>query len=322
MDGLLNSLDDPYSTYLEEQESDTFNTTLNGQYQGIGVTVASTTDGKIIVISVFEDSPADKVGVLVGDEIISINGEDLTNKNSKDFTNMVKELKDPTFSLGIKRKDETLKITITRQIVTIKSVTSKIFEKNNHKIGYLYVEIFANNTASQFKEELKRLEEQSIDSLIIDLRDNTGGHLAAVTQMIAEFLDATHVIYQTETKEKTEKFYSMGTQTKSYPIILLANNTSASASEVMIAALKEEYGAKMVGTTTFGKGTVQELKTLPNGDKYKVTTKKWLTPKGNWIHNKGIEPDIKVEMDETYYDNPTDDTDNQLQKALEYLSQS
>ena len=321
IDGMLSSLDDPYSTYLEQEDSDTFNATLNGKYQGIGVTVATTTDGKILVISVFEDSPADKAGILVGDQIISINGEDLTQKNSKDFTNIVKESKDSTFEIGIQRQEEKMQFTITREIITIRSVTSKIFEQNNQKIGYLYVEIFANNTASQFKEELKKLEEQSMDSLIIDLRDNTGGHLLAVTEMLAQFLDTTHIIYQTETKEETKKYYSMGSETKKYPIVLLANNASASASEVMIAALKEEYGATLIGTTTFGKGTVQELKTLPNGDQYKVTTKKWLTPKGNWIHETGIKPDIEVELENKYYENPIEETDNQLQKAIEYISQ-
>ena len=174
------------------------------------------------------------------------------------------------------------------------------------------------NTDTQFKTKLKELEKDGIDSLIIDLRGNSGGHLTAVENMISEFLDKDKVIYQMETKSKIKKYYSKGNKTKIYPIVLLVDNDSASASEMMTAALKESYGATIVGMTTYGKGTVQELQDS-NESQYKITTKKWLTPNGNWINEVGIKPDYEMELDEKYFLEPTDAHDNQLQKAIEIL---
>ena len=166
---------------------------------------------------------------------------------------------------------------------------------------------------------MKTLEKQNIDSLIIDVRENTGGHLTTAVSLLSNFLDSKHVIYQIEKDNKTTKYYSKGKVQKKYPIVVLQNENSASASELLSAALKEEYGATIVGKTSFGKGTVQEVVSLSNGDTYKFTTKKWLTPKGNWIHKKGIAPDIEVNLSEKYQENPVEENDNQLQAAIDYL---
>ena len=226
-----------------------------------------------------------------------------------------------SFELEILRGEEKKTIKVTKSGVVIPSVESKIYEKNGKKIGYIYISIFANNTAKQFEKELSSLEKKKIDSLIIDVRDNTGGHLSAVTDIISLFLDSTHIMYQTEQDGKVQKFHSRGDDTKKYPIVFLANHYSASASEVLIGSLKDNLQAKVIGETTYGKGTVQEKITLSSGDQYKVTTKKWLTPNGTWVNDtKGIAPDIPVTLEEKYYTNPTDENDNQLQKALEELS--
>jgi carboxyl-terminal processing protease len=182
------------------------------------------------------------------------------------------------------------------------------------------VSIFAANTYKQFKEELEKLEKDKIDSLIIDLRGNGGGHLSSVTNMISLFLDSSHVIYQTQTKKETEKTYSTGNVTKKYKIVLLCDDQSASASEVMMGALKDEYKATIIGTTSFGKGTVQELLTLPSDTQYKLTTKKWLTPNGTWVNGIGIKPDIEIKLSDEYIKNPSKENDNQLQEAIKYLS--
>ena len=163
------------------------------------------------------------------------------------------------------------------------------------------------------------MEKSGIDSLIIDVRSNTGGHLTAVENILSLFLDSSHVIYQTEDKNGIIKSYSHGSVTKEYPIVILTNEASASASEILAAAMQEEYGAKIVGKHTFGKGTVQELKTLPDGEQYKFTTKKWLTPNGTWINGVGVATDIDVDFNKDYYDNPTHDNDKQLQAAIEAL---
>ena len=193
--------------------------------------------------------------------------------------------------------------------------------QENHKIGYIKIDIFSATTYSQLKKTIEKLEKENIEGMIIDVRDNTGGHLTVVSDMLSLMMDKSHVIYQIENKGKKTKYYSTGKKTKQYPIVILQNSGSASASELFTAAMKEEYGAKVVGTKSYGKGTVQELNTLQDGTQYKFTTKKWLTPKGNWIHEKGITPDENVELDEKYFENPTQENDNQLQKALYVVNQ-
>ena len=153
------------------------------------------------------------------------------------------------------------------------------------------------------------------------MRGNSGGHLSAAEQIISLFLDSSHPIYQIKSKDGQNKYYSTGKETKKYKITILIDSNSASASEVVTSALKEQYGASVVGEKSYGKGTVQELQTLPNGEQYKLTTKTWLTSKGKIIDGKGIEPDYKVSLGDKYLEDPTDENDNQLQKAIEVILQ-
>lgn len=194
-------------------------------------------------------------------------------------------------------------------------------KEKGKKIGYIRIDVFALNTDEQFEENLKKLESEGMNSLIIDVRGNTGGHLSSVTNIISEFLDSSKIIYRTSTKTKEEIKYSKGNTAKEYEIILLVDGQSASASEVLASALKESYGAKLLGTKTFGKGTVQEMQEIEStGKNYKITTKKWLTPNGNWINGIGITPDYEVELNTKYYENPIRENDNQLNEALKLLS--
>ena len=319
LDGMLSALGDPYANYLNEETSDTFNKQLAGVYQGIGVEITEDSDSNIVIFNVFEDSPADKAGLKPGDVFKTINGENFLGKKGTDLTSYISSSKDSNFNMIVIRNGEEVEINLKRENVVIKSASGKIIESEGKNIGYIKVDVFAANTADQFKKVLNELESKKIDSLIIDLRDNTGGHLTTVEDMISQFLDSSHVIYQMQKKEKTTKYYSSGDTTKKYKIVLLGNKNTASASEVMIAALTEEYGAKLVGTTTYGKGTVQELINLSSNSEYKFTTKKWLTPKGNWINEVGIKPDIEVELSEDYKENPTEENDNQLQTAINEL---
>ena len=173
--------------------------------------------------------------------------------------------------------------------------------------------IFAANTYNQFKENLESLEKQGIDSLIVDLRDNSGGELNTATNIISLFMNKEKVIYQIEDKNgNVEKTYSKGKKDKTYPIVVLVNNNTASASEVLTAALKDNLNAKIVGEKTFGKGTVQTVMNTSTGEQYKLTTKKWLTPNGEWINEKGIEPDVEVKISK--------DKDNQLDEAIKCLT--
>ncbi len=315
LNGMLESLGDEYSTVIDEES---FDAKLEGNYEGLGVEIYSSTDGNIYILNVFENSPAEKAGLKVGDIIVSIDGNYFTSKVASDVTDYIFNSDSNTFEFVINRNGTEMTLTLTRGAVEIPSVDSDLFETGGKKIGYIYIDIFANATATQFSNALTELETNNIDSLIIDVRGNSGGHLTTVVDILSNFLDSKNVIYQTETKTETKKFYSAGSETKTYPIVVLQDSNSASASELLSISLKEQYGATIVGQTSYGKGTVQEVVTTGDTE-YKFTTKKWLSPNGNWIHEIGVVPDINVTLDSNYYTNPTYENDNQLQAAINEL---
>lgn len=315
--GMVESLGDEYSEFMTETESNTFDITLEGEYEGAGITVANNQNGDIVIVDIIENSPAGKADIKVGDIIKQVDKENLEGAPTTTLTNYIK--KKQKFNLVLQRGEEKIETKITKEKIILPSVQSKLYEKEGKKIGYIQISIFAINTAEQFQEKLKELEKQNINSLIIDVRDNGGGHLVTARQIISTLLDKEKVMYQLKTKGKTTKVYSEGKITKKYPIVILTNQNSASGSEVLTAALKENINAISIGQTTFGKGTVQELKNLQTGSEYKITTKKWLTPKGNDINGKGIKPDIEEVETDKYLQTRKEEDDNQLAKAIEYL---
>lgn len=319
---IVEELNDPNSIYMNENDYSTVNITLEGKYKGLGISIyKEKVDDNIIISSVFENSPASKAGLQANDILLAVNGKSTKSMSTSDVSNMILNGTDKEYELEIKRGTENLKLVLKKENIEIRSIDYRIYEEKGKKIGYIYISIFANNTYSQFKLALEDLEKQGIDSLIIDVRSNTGGHLTAVYKMISLFIDSKHVAYQLEQDGKKEKVFSTGQENKTYPIVFLADSYSASASEVFISSLRDNLGAKLIGTKTYGKGTVQELITLSNGDQYKITTKKWLTPNGDWVNDtKGLEPDIELELSDDYFSNPSDETDNQLSRALEELS--
>lgn len=321
IEAMANSLGDDYSVAITDDISNSFNIRLTGSYSGIGIEIVNDQLYNIYISEVFENSPAAEAGLQVMDMILSIDDLDLKNKKTMELTNYIKEHNKDTYTLKIKRGEEEKNIEIKKKQIELKSVNYEIKKVEGKKIGYIYISVFASNTSSQFKQAIEYLEKEKMDSLIIDVRNNTGGHLTSVVDMLSNLLDSTKVIYQIENKEKITKYYSKGKITKTYPIVVLQNSESASASELLSAALKEEYGATIIGENSFGKGTVQELVTLPDGTQYKITTKKWLTPSGNWINGKGVTADIVEKLSDSYNETPTEENDNQLQKAIEYLKQ-
>ena len=322
INGMLESLDDPYSVYMDESSSDNFNITLNGSYQGIGVQIVKDeTTGYVLVTGVFKDSPASKAGLKAGDYIISANNVKTKDIEISDFSKYIRESTDTEFNMHILRDKKEMDIKLVRTNVVLASVTSEVFEKNNKKVGYIYIGIFASNTDVQFKEELSKLKKEGITSLIIDVRDNTGGHLTSVDNILDIFIDSSHTKYQFYQNGVTTKINGINKNVEKYNIVLLGNENSASASEVLIAGIKENLGAKFIGKKTYGKGTVQELINLTDGNQYKITIKKWLTPNGNWVNDtKGIVPDIDIDLNEAYLKSQDNKDDNQLQKAIEYLT--
>ena len=319
--GMMESLDDPYSVYINDDEINNFSITLNGSYQGIGVQIIKDPDtGYILVTSVFKDSPASEVGIIPGDKIISIDEKSSSELSVQEFSKLIKNSKKPTYIFKILRDEKEIELTVAKSNITLTSVASETYDIDDKKVGYVYIGIFANNTLSQFQKQLKELESENIDYLIIDVRGNTGGHLTSVHGMLDLFLDKNQIMYQFEQSGKKTAIYGTENEKKDYEIILLGDETSASASEVLIAGLKENLGSTFIGKKTYGKGTVQELVTLSDGTQYKITIKKWLTPKGNWINDtEGIEPDINVELDEKYFKSYDVKDDTQIQEAFKYI---
>lgn len=319
--GMMKTLDDPYSVYMSEEQTKNINIALNGEYKGLGLMISKDKDGNIIVASVFKNSAADKAGILEGDIIKKVNDTDIKDMEPSDFSNYVMKSTDNEFKMIIIREGEEKEITVTKSNVEIDSVSSKVIEENNHKIGYIYISMFAANTVEQFSKKLSALEKDEIDSLIIDVREDSGGYLTTVDSILKKFMTKKEVIYQLKKDKSVTKEFGKAKENKKYKIILLGNENSASASELLIAGIRENYDNSIfIGKKTYGKGTAQEMVSLDTNNKYKITTKKWLTPKGNWINDtEGIVPDIEVDTEIISFGN-TEYDDAQLKRAIEELA--
>lgn len=320
--GMMNYLSDDYSMYFTEDEKNDFNERLNGVYTGLGVEIINDASNNAMIVTVFDNSSAKDANLKPGDIIAKINGEDVLGLGKEEVVKKIKGKNNYSFNMSVLRDNNLIDVKVVTKSITLSSVTSSVIEKDNEKIGYIYISIFALNTYDQFKEQLEELEKMKITSLIIDVRSNTGGHLTSVTSILDLFLNKTDVMYQIKSKDKIKKVYGTETSTRKYPIVVLTNELSASASEILASALKEAYGAKTVGIKTFGKGTMQNMLDLENGGMIKVTTEEWLTSKGNKINKEGVPVDYEVKLDEKYASNPSKETDNQLQKAIEVLTKA
>lgn len=320
VEGMISSVGDTFTTYTTTDDTETFNETINGSYEGIGCSVATYNDGKIVVVEVFEDSPAYISGLKVGDIIIKIDDNSLEGKNGTDVSNYVKNSGKDKVVLTITRDSEEKEITINLSKVDIPYVHGEIIEKEGKKIGYIKISLFANNSYKQFKNKLEKLEKENIDGLIIDVRDNSGGYLTSVTDICNLFLEKGKVIYQLQDESGTVKKKDTTKEKRTYDIAVLINRSSASASEILASAIKESYKGLVVGESSYGKGTVQQTKKLLDGSMIKYTTQKWLTPNGNFINEIGVTPTNEVILSEDYYKTPSIETDNQLQEALNLLT--
>ena len=320
VEGMISSVGDTFTTYTTTDDTETFNETINGSYEGIGCSVATYNDGKIVVVEVFEDSPAYISGLKVGDIITKIDDNSLEGKSGTDVSNYVKNSGKDKVVLTIIRDSEEKEITINLSKVDIPYVHGEIIEKEGKKIGYIKISLFANNSYKQFKNKLEKLEKENIDGLIIDVRDNSGGYLTSVTDICNLFLEKGKVIYQLQDESGTVKKKDTTKEKRTYDIAVLINRSSASASEILASAIKESYKGLVVGESSYGKGTVQQTKKLLDGSMIKYTTQKWLTPNGNFINEIGVTPTNEVILSEDYYKTPSIETDNQLQEALNLLT--
>lgn len=318
--GMINYLDDPYATYFDGTSSTNFNQTLEGNYEGVGIEV-TLDNNKVKITKVFADTPAKKAGIKVGDYITKVNGESVEGKSLSDVVSLIKNAKNKEVEITITRDNQEKTMKVTRTTVDMPYTSSKVYEENGKKIGYLKIEMFSNNITKQVKKELESLKKKNIDKLVIDVRDNPGGYLTQVTEILSLFMTKKDVIYQLQTKNNKEKVYSTSSKaTYSYPVVVLINENSASASEILASAFKETYNAEIVGVNSYGKGTVQKTGDLNNGDTIKYTVQKWLTPKGKWINEKGVTPTKEVKLELKENEILTEDNDNQLKAAIELAS--
>ena len=315
--GLVDSVGDKHTSYFTKKEAKEFKESLSDSYYGIGAVIYKSQEGEITVRRVFDDSPAQKAGISIGDVFLEIDGTSTEGMEVDKVASKLKSNKSSKATIKLRRNGEEIVVNLTKSTVPLKSVS---YEMLDGSIGYVIVDMFGESTYTEFTKALNDLESQGMKSLIIDLRDNGGGYLSTVLYMASEFMDSSKVILQTrESKDSEPKpYHSVSNSKKDYKVVVLINENSASASEIMTAALKEQYGATIVGTKSYGKGTVQLTKELSNGGMLKYTTEEWLTSNGNSINDVGIEPDVYVELGEEYMQNPLDKkNDAQLQKAIE-----
>lgn len=313
--GMLNYLGDDYTTYLNSSDTSSLTEKLAGKYQGIGVELI---EGNKIS-KIFDNSPAKEANLAVGDVIIKVNDKDVKTYTSSEIANEIKSIKDDKFTITVNRNEEEVTVNLTLKELYIPAIESRIIENNNKKIGYIYISTFSNTVYDQFKSKLKEFEDNNIDSLIIDVRNNTGGYLKAATDIASMFLEKGKIIYSLEAKNKKETYKDETNESRNYKISVLINESSASASEILAAALKDSYNATLIGKKSYGKGKVQQTASLKGGSMYKYTSAKWLTPSGECIDKKGLTPDYEVDLQMSDDGNSVIDT--QLNKAVELLGE-
>ena len=261
-------------------------------------------------------SPAEKAGLKVNDVITKVEKKDAYKMTGDELSKLVKGKIGTKVNITIKRDDKEKQVTIKRDTVELKSVSNEVFDYEGLKIGYIKIDSFASNSYNQFKKSMRRMDKKKIDSLVIDVRDNPGGHLQQTREILSTFFSKNTVLYQIESKNEKSKIKSITSDTKDYPVAVLINNGSASASEILASCFQENYKkAIIVGTKSYGKGTVQKSQNLSSGNSIKYTVQKWLTPKGNWIDKKGVTPTKEVENEED------SDEDLQLQAAIDILAE-
>lgn len=319
--GLTAGVGDPYTYYLSADSLAEQMEKNSGHFVGIGVEIYAGDDGYIVVSSVTPGGPAEAAGILAEDKITEVDGESITGKTAADVSALVKGEAGTDVTLTIFREStgEVLEKTVTRQDIQVKTVSWRMMDDN---IGYIAITNFRENTYSQFKEALDMLEAEGMEKLVLDLRNNTGGLVKSAHEIGEELLPEGIMVY-TMDKEGNREDTLCDDVYNDVPLVVLVNGNSASAAEILAGAIQDTGRGQLIGTTTFGKGLVQRLFTLPDGSGLNVTIQKYYTPNGTSIHGVGITPDYEVELPEEYAQqtNIPAEADTQLQRAVEVLSE-
>lgn len=318
--GYIEGLGDPYTEYISKEDMDTYLDDTMGNFVGIGIYMIKNTQyDKIQVLSTIKGGPAEKVGIQAGDLIVSVDGVDYKASDMTVASNNIKGEAGTKVVVEILRGAETIKYEITREKVKVNQVEGKVISNN---IGYIQFTSFDETTAEDFKAKYEELAKQNIKSLIIDLRNNGGGIVDQALEIADYMTDKDSVLlYEVDKNNKETVRKSKNDAIINMPIIILTNKNTASASEILAGALKDLGKAKTVGTTTYGKGVIQQILKLNDGSGIKITIEEYQTPNRNKIHKVGIEPDEKVELPESVQNSLSikESEDTQLQKAIEML---
>lgn len=319
--GLLEGIGDKYSVYYNAEDYEAMQVSVTGQYYGIGAGLSQDKDTMVVTVTkIYEGTPSEEAGLLKDDIIISVDDTDATSLELTELVRQIRGEEGTTVHLEVYRPStgEYLSFDVERRDITLPSVSHKMLQD---KIGYIYIDSFESETATQFEEAVSDLEKQGMEALVLDVRYNPGGLVTSVVKILDDILPEGVVVYTEDKNGNRQNYTSSGDTHLDYPMAVLINGDSASAAEILAGAIKDyEYGT-LIGTTTYGKGIVQTNFPLEDGDAVKLTTAKYFTPNGNYIHGVGIEPDIELEYE---YLDPDGEVyeetyDNQIQKAIEVL---
>ena len=322
--GAVLALGDPYSAYMNVEEKQSYNESLEGAYVGIGVLTTFNSDWQAVIAQVYNNSPAQKAGLQKGDIFVAVDGQKINTPSTKDLQEVTGKIRGEagtSVEITIERNGQEMSFTVQREEVHITYVTSRMLANN---IGYIKIDEFSGSALEEYQQAVAQLQEQGMQAMILDLRDNPGGFVDYAVEIADELLPQATII-SVRDKNGNEKQYTSDSKSMDFPMAVLVNQNSASASEILTVALKENQRAAIIGEKTYGKGIIQSHFNLSWGGYLKLTTASYYSPDGNAIHEVGVMPDIEVSLPEEIQNDPsllTDETDTQLQKAIEVLTQS
>ena len=314
--GYISGLDDPYSVYYDEEETKSFYETTEGEYDGIGAVLSQNMDtGIITLVQIYDDSPAMKAGLQDEDILYKVDKEEVTGEDLTEVVSHIKGEKVTTVDITVLRgeENEEVTVTVTRDTIQAQTVEYRMLEDN---LGYIAVSEFDSVTYDQYQQALEDLQNQGMQGLIVDLRNNPGGNLSTVCDMLDLMLPEGLIVYTEDKDGNRQEMTSDDEHQFNLPMTVLMNGNSASASEIYAGAIQDYGLGKIVGTQSYGKGVVQQIFDLKDGTCVKLTIAEYFTPNGRNINGEGITPDVEVEYEK---DENNPDADNQLEKAMEIL---
>ncbi|MGC8970929.1 MAG: S41 family peptidase [bacterium] len=312
IEGMISSLNDPYSYFMKPEDYKTMGEEFQGSFEGIGIEIGMNDKKQIVVISPIDDTPAQKAGLKTGDIILKVDDKSTEGMNLDQVSRLIRGPAGTKVKLTIQREGEQkpIEITITRAVIRLLTVSSKLLEDN---IGYIKIKAFREPTSDELDNALNQILPKAKRGIILDLRNNPGGLLSSAIQVASYFIQKGPILYAEDRNGNRDQFDAISSLYRvKVPVVVLVNEGSASASEIVAGALQDYKRATLVGTKTFGKGLVQSVIQLADGSAISLTVQKWLTPKLRYIHKEGIKPDIQVDWDQK-------GTDIQLERAKEVL---